>query len=144
MSLFLIYVETGKPIPFEPPREPLSWTPTRIRNQRGSGKVREGIAITDGVAADHFLRYDKREAGRRGEALRKELFRFVADRVARSARAVLTFQVIHGNLHEVTVALDDAKEVNLTALPSALARLTLGDVIAVVADGACDGHGTCR
>lgn len=143
MSLFLVYFEIGKPVsPPSPLPRPLVQMPMVVVFNDRAGPSRPAMAITDGVASDHFLRYGNKVAARRGAELRQRLFEFIKQRLAQGARPHLVFLVIQGVLKEAKVNLDSKGQVVLDDLEAAFAHIKSGRIIEVVSSqsGAVESH----
>lgn len=134
MSLFLVYLELGRPVPLATATEPLMLRAVRVRNDGRRGPPKDGVLITDGLAADYFQQYGNHVAARKGEELRAALFNFIGGRLAHGARPVLCFVFSDGLVTELVLPLDQRRVVPLSRLSDEFSSLQRLQAIEVLSD----------
>ena len=132
MSLFLIYFEVGRPIPASPIPAALVAVPVTVTFTGHTGPARPALALTDGLASDHFQQVGSTVAARRGATLREALTSYVHERLALGARPHLVFLIVEGVLGSCTVDFEHRSEVILTELETTLRTLSREQVIEVL------------
>ena len=134
MSLFLLYFEVGRPVPASPVPAALVAVPVTVTFAGRTGPARLAVALTDGLASDHFQQVGSTVAARRGEALRAALTGYAHERLALGARPHLVFLIVEGVLRSCVVDFDHRREVPLAELETALSALARGQVLEVLAE----------
>jgi len=132
MSTFLIYVETGKPVRAELPGPPIVARSLSVRNAARTTAIRAGLALTDGLASDHFRNFSNQVAGRAGTALREALMHFLERRLQLGVVPHLAFLLIEGALTEVALDLDSPKVILWSEVDEGLRAARDGDVLQIV------------
>lgn len=134
MSLFLLYFEVGQPIPASQVPAALVAVPVTVAFAGRTGPTRSAVALTDGLASDHFQRVGSTVAARRGVVLREALMDYARERLALGARPHLVFLIVEGALRSCVVDFEHRKKVLLTDLETALCALAQEQVVEVVAE----------
>jgi hypothetical protein len=131
MSIFLIYAEMPNLTPKVGPQNDLTSFPIRISvPQRPRLKV--GIAISDGVAADRILAFSPNPRAKEGAKLRTALIDFVRERLRTGARVFLCFKAFRSRIATVKLDIRSADRCSLRQLRRKLNGMELSKIVEVV------------
>jgi hypothetical protein len=131
MSIFLIYAEMPNLTRKVGPPNPLTGFPIRVSALRHP-RLKVGIAISDGVAADRILAFSPNPRAREGAKLRTALIDFVGERLRTGARVFLCFKAFSSRIVNVKLDIRSADRCSLRHLRRKLNGMALSRTVEVV------------
>ena len=131
MSIFLIYAEMPSLTSKVGPQNDLTGFPIRI-SVPGQPRLKVGIAISDGVAADRILAFSPNPRAKEGAKLRTALIDFVSERLRAGARVFLCFKAFHSRIAAVKLDIGSADRCSLRQLRRKLNGMKLSKIVEVV------------
>ncbi|UQA57462.1 hypothetical protein [Polyangium aurulentum] len=132
MSLFLVYFETGKPIPPMSVQAPLVQHAIVVEFSGRSKSPNLAFTVTDGVSSERLLRQGNKLADRLGQELRQALIGFVRMRLASGARPALMFDSFDGPVHKVHVDWSKRMQVSAKDLERKIIGMRPREVVEVL------------
>lgn len=131
MSLFLIYLETGKPAPRPLIKTPLVCLDLKIAFEGRSKPANYSMAITDGVSSERFLRTGSKAVDRLGEELRRAFFAFVRERLSQDARPAFVFEWFDGSVESVRIDWTKRRALSVEEMEKQFTALARSDLIEI-------------